>query len=61
MPAEASAAATGALWLILLVGLVESVGLTVVTGAATAALAAAAMRKMVGVCIFAVGGCDWVR
>jgi len=45
-----------------LAGLVESVGLMVVTGAATAALAAAAMRRMVGVCIFViiVGGWFWV-
>jgi len=60
IPAEATAAAAGAAWLIV----VESVGLVglTVTGAATAALAAAAMRRMVGVCIFVVvvGGWVWV-
>ena len=54
MPAEAGATVT------VLAGLVESVGLRVVTGAATAALTAAAMRRMVGVCIFVVFLCVWV-
>lgn len=45
---------TGVAWL------VELVVLMVVTGAATAAVAVAAMRRMVGVCIFVLVMCDWV-